>query len=207
MTATCGIAVEAPHDLARPARRQQKRVAAGDDHLPDLRMARDIVEGALERRRRRARLRPARPARGGSRSGNRPGRPGSASAAPGRGSDARCRAPATSARRRSGRPDRRARRSARRRSARIARAIGSAGIGRIDQRRDIFGNRDREPLGTRRNLIEPLRARQGRVRQDQKRAGSCVLSAWAVPHTPLYGNGRFVGGVERRDAHAVVLRP
>ncbi len=43
---------EAADDRGDPARRQQERVAAGDDDLPDLGMLRDIAEGAVERRRR-----------------------------------------------------------------------------------------------------------------------------------------------------------
>ncbi len=39
---------ERPHDFADAARRQDERVAAGDDDLPNFRMLPDVFEGALE---------------------------------------------------------------------------------------------------------------------------------------------------------------
>ena len=147
--------VERLHDRGESARRQHKRVAAGDDDLPDLRPLANIIIGAFA-----APPAPASPAscrrpRGESRSGNRPGRPGSASAAPGRDSDGRCPAPATSVRRRSGRrmllgaghqfgPTRHELRRDR---------IG--GLARIDQRRHVLGHRDRIPFRDPPNLVEP----------------------------------------------------
>src|SRR6516162_9126103 len=41
--------IEHAHNVGDAARREQKRVASGDDHLPDLRPLPDVVEGALER--------------------------------------------------------------------------------------------------------------------------------------------------------------
>src|SRR5215831_8541347 len=40
--------VEGADDLADPARSQQKRVAAGDNHFPDLRALPHIAEGAFQ---------------------------------------------------------------------------------------------------------------------------------------------------------------
>ena len=37
------------HDLSQPARRQHQRIAAGEDHLPDLRMVGDIGDGRVHR--------------------------------------------------------------------------------------------------------------------------------------------------------------
>jgi len=41
--------LDAADDGRNPARRQEERVAAGDDDLPYLRMLRDVIEGAVER--------------------------------------------------------------------------------------------------------------------------------------------------------------
>ena len=49
---------EPPHDVAEPPRRKHQRIAAGEDHFPDLRMARDIVERRIERRSRERLPRP-----------------------------------------------------------------------------------------------------------------------------------------------------
>ena len=49
------MAFEAKHDFADPPRRQRERIAAGEDHLPDFRMGRDIGEGGVERARRKMR--------------------------------------------------------------------------------------------------------------------------------------------------------
>ena len=40
---------EPDHDVADPPRRQGKRIAAGEDHLPDLRPRRDIGERGVQR--------------------------------------------------------------------------------------------------------------------------------------------------------------
>ncbi len=37
------------HDRAEPARREHQRIAAGEDHLPDLRVGGDVAEGNLQR--------------------------------------------------------------------------------------------------------------------------------------------------------------
>ena len=150
--------VQRRDDRRDPPRRQQERVAAGDDDLPDLRPLRGY-------RRRRGRAPPrssiaaplARPARGESRTGNRPGRPGSASAAPGRDSDARSPAPATSARRRSGR-----RRSSGAVSSSAAlgtncAAIGSAGSAGSISAATSSVSATAIPLGHPPHLVEPLR--------------------------------------------------
>src|SRR5215471_12147361 len=42
--------IEGVHDLPKPTRRQKQRVAAGDNHLPDLRALAYVVEGTIERR-------------------------------------------------------------------------------------------------------------------------------------------------------------
>ncbi len=90
MTPKCGNGVERRDDRAQPPRRQHERVAAGDHHFPDLGPRPDIIERRRELAPAQRAAFAARHPRGGSRSGNRPDRPGSASAAPGRDSDARC---------------------------------------------------------------------------------------------------------------------
>src|SRR5215472_9679977 len=47
--AEMGYLIERLHDFGDPPRREQKRITAGDDHLPDLRALTDVVESALER--------------------------------------------------------------------------------------------------------------------------------------------------------------
>ena len=54
MTATWAMASSARVERAQPARRQQEGIAAGDDHLPDLRPGADVVERRLELGRRQA---------------------------------------------------------------------------------------------------------------------------------------------------------
>src|SRR6266478_9544484 len=46
-----GNLVERSHDLRDAPRRKKKRIAAGDDYLPDLGMIADVIDGACERRR------------------------------------------------------------------------------------------------------------------------------------------------------------
>ena len=73
-TFTCAIAASAPMIVAEPARRQDQRIAAGEDDLPDLRMRRDVGERRVELLARQRLPAPGRPSRAGSRSGNRPRR-------------------------------------------------------------------------------------------------------------------------------------
>ena len=49
ITFTWSIAPSRRHESAQAARRQDQRIAAGDDHLPDLGPARDIGERGLKR--------------------------------------------------------------------------------------------------------------------------------------------------------------
>src|SRR5206468_12082891 len=44
-----GNLVECSHDLGDAPGRKEKRIAAGEDHLPDLGMVADVIDGARER--------------------------------------------------------------------------------------------------------------------------------------------------------------
>ena len=56
---TCSIAASACDELCETPRRQHQRIAAGEDHLPDLRLRANIVERRVELRAARAPRRPA----------------------------------------------------------------------------------------------------------------------------------------------------
>ena len=170
--------VERRDDRRDAARRQQERVAAGDDDLPDLRPLRGYSRRRGRAPRRRASPPCARPARGGSRSGNRPGRRGSASAARGRDSGGRCPAPATSARRRSGRADRPGASSSSAPRGHELRRDRVGRIGRVDQLRDILGQRHRIALRDPPHLVEPLRRDQPQRNQ--------IVGAEGQPEYPIW---------------------
>ena len=69
---------EPRHQRRDAARRSDQGIAAGDDHLPDLRMRRRCRRARRRAPRAAGARRRGRPSRGGSRSGNRRRRPGRA---------------------------------------------------------------------------------------------------------------------------------
>ena len=171
ITPTCGDGVERGDQLGQAPRRQHQRIAAGQDHLPDLAVAADIGERRVELGRRQRLAARARPSRGGSRSGNRPGRHAAASAARGRDSGARCPSPASAPRRRS---DRRAPRATISVSAALGHELAGDRIARGSPRSISASHLGRD--GDRHGLRQPPPAAGRASRSPSRSRASSVRS-------------------------------